>query len=261
MPIYLGQNGFLPALLIGAFAGVSISYFALRGFYYVITRMNGAPFRKGDVVQILVGEYQGHIAGVYEEWRDRKQVRVDLGDQAAKDVKDVFSLNELCRAEERYSPIRVDFSVPRQCERNTVHGKWCRFIMRVQSKLGLLIYCDLTYENQIDSQLKARREFPLGEWKECFSDVKVVRKILKDAAVSSGRVNHHYIPSDSLLCLLWDDVESDGCVFLSFSLRDFAGIQCAPEDITEMAKSQSKGRDAHSVLCRRTRSSGHPGTR
>jgi len=97
MPMYIAQKKFISAIVVGAFAGVMIGYFVSHGFYYIITRMNGAPFHKGDVVQNLSGEYKGHVVSVYEEWKGRKQVRVDLGETAMKDLKDVFSFNEICR--------------------------------------------------------------------------------------------------------------------------------------------------------------------
>ncbi len=99
MPLYLAQKGFISAIITGASAGVLISYFVLRGLNYIITRMNGAPFQKGDTVQVLAGKYQGQTGKVYEEWKDRKQVRVDLGEQAKKNLKDIFSFNEICRSE------------------------------------------------------------------------------------------------------------------------------------------------------------------
>ena len=99
MPLYLAQKGFISAIMTGTFAGVLISYFVLRGLNYIIARMNGAPFQERDIVQVLAGEYQGHVGSVYEEWKDRKQVRVDLGEQAKKDLKDIFSFNEICRSE------------------------------------------------------------------------------------------------------------------------------------------------------------------
>lgn len=99
MPTYIAQKKFILAIMSGAFTGVLISYFITRSLYYIITWMNGSPFHKGDTVQILVGEHKGQIASVYEEWKDRKQVRVDLGEPARQDLKDVFSFNEICRIE------------------------------------------------------------------------------------------------------------------------------------------------------------------
>jgi hypothetical protein len=99
MPTYITQKTFIRAIMSGAITGVLISCFITRGLYYIITRINGSPFHKGDTVQILIGEYKGQVVNVYEEWKDRKDVRVDLGEIAMKDVKDVFSFNEICRVD------------------------------------------------------------------------------------------------------------------------------------------------------------------
>ena len=60
-------------------------------------KINGAPFHNGDMVHILVGKHRGKIARVYEIWEERKEVRVDIGEQAKKDVEDVYSYTEVCR--------------------------------------------------------------------------------------------------------------------------------------------------------------------
>ena len=139
-------------------------------------------------------------------------------------------------SEEQYIPIEVDFSMPRKHERNTRYGKWCKFLLLLQDKIGLLIYTDLTYENQINEQLKNRKKFPQSEWEKCFKDVKKIEKILKEVAEVIGRVNHHYIPSDLLLYALWDDAEDDTSLWLSLELRDVFGVEPPPEDIVAMAK-------------------------
>jgi hypothetical protein len=97
MHLYNTQEGFVAAILTGTLVGFTTSFFVLYGLWHLRAKINGAPFRKGDVVQILVGQYRGQVACIYEEWRDRKQVRVDLGEQAGKDVEDVFSYIEVCR--------------------------------------------------------------------------------------------------------------------------------------------------------------------
>ena len=89
----------------------------LAGCYRIITKMNGAPFHKGDVVQILVGEYQGHTATVYEEWRDRKQVRIDLGEQAKQHFKDVFSYNKICRVNQGVESVERAKNKNKQCSK------------------------------------------------------------------------------------------------------------------------------------------------
>ena len=63
-------------------------------------RFNGAPFQEGDSVQILIGPHRGFVTRIYELWPTRGQVRVDLGEQAKKEVKDVFLDVQVCRAQE-----------------------------------------------------------------------------------------------------------------------------------------------------------------
>ena len=86
--------------ILGTFAGIAIfaTLASLREW------LNGAPFHRGDRVQILAGKHKGKVVRVYDEWPERKQVRVDLGDQAKRDVEDVFSEVELCR-ESRTEPL------------------------------------------------------------------------------------------------------------------------------------------------------------
>ena len=75
----------LGALLFGPF------------IFYIGSKLNGSPFREGDVVRILVAPHRDRVTRVYTMWRERNQVRVDLGEVAQKDVTDVFGYNEICR--------------------------------------------------------------------------------------------------------------------------------------------------------------------
>ncbi len=59
--------------------------------------VNGAPFQEGDTVRVLVGRHRGRVGPVYEVWASRGQVRVQLDPQAAQNVTDVFSDNQLLR--------------------------------------------------------------------------------------------------------------------------------------------------------------------
>jgi hypothetical protein len=136
-----------------------------------------------------------------------------------------------------YRPIKVDLSAPRGYEGDTTRAKFCRFIMRLQKKLHLLIYCDLTYEKQIDTQLKDRIKFPQQEWEQYFTvaNVEIIRKTLKEST-DTRRVNNHYIPSDLLLYLLWDDVESNNVDNFVLDIKKFFGVEISPEEIVKMAK-------------------------
>lgn len=59
--------------------------------------VNGAPFREGEFVHILVGPHRGTVAEVYEVWAVRNQVRLRLGEKAKAEVKDVFHTSQVCR--------------------------------------------------------------------------------------------------------------------------------------------------------------------
>lgn len=84
---------------VGAFVGAAISGVLLRIMWCIRVRINRGPFHKGDLVQVLAGSYAGRIAVVYEEWRSRNEVRIDLGEQEWRETKDVFSYVQLCKIE------------------------------------------------------------------------------------------------------------------------------------------------------------------
>jgi hypothetical protein len=83
--------------VIGLLVGLLSSMIVLPPLYRHRARVNGAPFRKGDAVRILCGRHRGTVAEVYEVWLERGQIRVDLGDAARKEVKDVFYLTDVLR--------------------------------------------------------------------------------------------------------------------------------------------------------------------
>ncbi len=85
---------FISVAAIAVFSNIILSF----GLFEKIAKINGAPFCEGDMVYIIAGKHKGKTVSVYEIWKDRKQVRVDLGEQAKKDVKDVYSYIEVCRA-------------------------------------------------------------------------------------------------------------------------------------------------------------------
>ncbi len=51
--------GYLPSALLGAGFGVSAALFILVPTLRVIAAVNGAPFQKGDMVQVLNGKHKG----------------------------------------------------------------------------------------------------------------------------------------------------------------------------------------------------------
>jgi hypothetical protein len=84
----------VPALMLGALLGLM---FLHPVFHLFCGFLNGAPYRNGDAVYILVGPHRGRVATLYDVWSPRQQVRVDLGEQARREVKDVFDDLEVCR--------------------------------------------------------------------------------------------------------------------------------------------------------------------
>jgi len=94
----------LAMVLPGAIAGFMVSWPLLRIVRHVRVWINGGPFHKDDLVQVITGAHAGTIAAVYEEWPSRHQVRVDLGEAEWTEVKDVFSYVQLCRVQKKESP-------------------------------------------------------------------------------------------------------------------------------------------------------------
>lgn len=82
------------ALLLGGILG---ALFFWPFTFHIIGKLNGAPFHEGDLVRVLIGPYRDRVVRVYDVWKERNQVRVELGEQERKEVTDVFSFVEICR--------------------------------------------------------------------------------------------------------------------------------------------------------------------
>ena len=63
----------LAALLIGFFSAFIIALPILVPIALYRSRINGAPFHKGDLVHILVGPHRDRVVRVYEVWESRLQ--------------------------------------------------------------------------------------------------------------------------------------------------------------------------------------------
>ena len=61
------------------------------------SKLNGAPFREGERVRVLIAPHRDRVLEVYAVWQDRHQVRAWLDEQHNNDVTDVFSYHEVCR--------------------------------------------------------------------------------------------------------------------------------------------------------------------
>jgi len=84
----------------GAIVGLIASWIFSKILWHIRVWINGGPFHKGDLVQVIAGVHAGKIVTVYEEWTSRSQVRIDLGEQEWKEVKDVFSYVQLCKVKQ-----------------------------------------------------------------------------------------------------------------------------------------------------------------
>ena len=58
---------------------------------------NGAPFAIGDRVRVLGGPHRGLVTRIHACWPTRRQVRIDLGEDARRKVTDVVSEWQVCR--------------------------------------------------------------------------------------------------------------------------------------------------------------------
>jgi uncharacterized protein (DUF58 family) len=87
----------LAAWVLGFFTAFLLAWFFLGPVYRHRGRVNGAPYKAGDEVQVLVDPHRGRIAVVYEVWADRGQVRVDLGESEKRALKDIFTNTQVLR--------------------------------------------------------------------------------------------------------------------------------------------------------------------
>jgi hypothetical protein len=86
------------AVLIALPLGGVLGALFLWPFVFAIgSKINGSPFHADDLVHILVGPHRDRVGRICEMWPSRNQVRVQISEQAEKDVADVFSYNEICR--------------------------------------------------------------------------------------------------------------------------------------------------------------------
>jgi hypothetical protein len=94
----------LTLVFLGAMIGFVVSWIFFKVLRHIRVWINGGPFHKGDLVQVIAGGHAGRIAAVYEEWPSRNQVRVDLGESEWSEVKDVFSYVQLLKVKSALPP-------------------------------------------------------------------------------------------------------------------------------------------------------------
>ncbi len=93
-----GFMDYVKMIFAAVTCGFLVSYFPSFVFARILMQINGSSYHEGDMVHILVGKHKGKIARVYDIWDEQKTVRVDVDEQSKRDVKDVFSYLEVCRA-------------------------------------------------------------------------------------------------------------------------------------------------------------------
>ncbi|MBC7773552.1 MAG: KOW motif-containing protein [Pyrinomonadaceae bacterium] len=88
--------GAVIAPVAGVFALLVPGYFLLWPVYLLIERMNGGPFKVGDVVMVLAGPYRGRIGRIYG-LSQGNSVCVALGLKEQKSYEDIFGPIQLLR--------------------------------------------------------------------------------------------------------------------------------------------------------------------
>lgn len=86
--------------VLGTFLGLFLAAFPrvlwLGPTLYGRGLINGAPFRVGDLVQIIGGKFDSRVCRVYSKWQ-HDSVRVQLGEEAADNYEDIFGPTQLLR--------------------------------------------------------------------------------------------------------------------------------------------------------------------
>ena len=92
--------GYLPATLLGASFGVGAAWTILGAIARAIAKVNGEPFQKGDMVQVLSGKHKG-VKGKVEEPRvahhgAHGSITVDVdGESTAYDELNIFLIERV----------------------------------------------------------------------------------------------------------------------------------------------------------------------
>jgi hypothetical protein len=90
-------SAILVAPTLGFFLALPLAWIVIGPFYHFRAKLNGAPFHVGDHVQILVGSHRGKVARIYSTWQG-DTFRVELGSDAEKSYKDIFSPTKVLRS-------------------------------------------------------------------------------------------------------------------------------------------------------------------
>ena len=86
----------LPAAVLGFVVWGLPAGMLLGILLHYRSMMNGGPFKPGDTIQVIGGIYDGRITKVYGGWQG-STVRVELGEDAQREFKDIFSPYQLLK--------------------------------------------------------------------------------------------------------------------------------------------------------------------
>jgi len=84
-------------LLTSAFGGILGLFFIWPLLDKLACKRNGAPFKEGDWVRILIGSHRDKVVQVYKLVPERNEVRVNLGEHLKWLCRDAFMNNQVCR--------------------------------------------------------------------------------------------------------------------------------------------------------------------
>ncbi len=102
--VFWGAWVWLAAVICGSVsfglcAATVLGWLILGPIYHVREIGNGGPFKPGDVVRVLTGPNRGRITRVRSGWQGNL-LRVDLGQQAEEEFRDIFAPTALLREED-----------------------------------------------------------------------------------------------------------------------------------------------------------------
>jgi hypothetical protein len=87
------------AVPVGFFLSLAVGFPVIGTIMMTRERINGGPFEIGDRVQIIAGRHAGTVTRVYSTWQCGT-LRVELGEEASEDFKDIYGPAQLLRATE-----------------------------------------------------------------------------------------------------------------------------------------------------------------
>lgn len=84
---------FFPSVyILGMFLGFIFVWPWIRLF---ALKNNGYPFKNGDFVKVLCGKFKNKEGYIYEILIDRKQIRVDFGDDVKNKFEDIYQEHQI----------------------------------------------------------------------------------------------------------------------------------------------------------------------